>query len=698
MNFLNPLAFIGMAAAGIPLLLHLLNLRRLKTVEFSTLRFLQELQQTQVRRLKLQQLLLLILRTLLIIFAVLAFARPTVPSNLPLLSGNARSSVVILVDNSGSMEAADQRGQRLQQAKDHALKLLDLLTNGDEVCVLPTNGLDPLAPVGFTRTFAEARRQIESIALSPGSANYSLALQQANALFTEAANQHCETFLISDAQAVNRNRTSSDTGVVLKRDVTVFLMKIGDGLSGLEQNLSVDSVHMITKLPQVNRPVEVEAFIRNGSTTNATGVLVSMAVNRNRVTQRALDIPAGATRSIVLAAPIQRSGAMNVSVELEADALKSDNVRYLGLTIPPPARTAVVGDGLEAALVSTALSLQPVQQSITVAHKVPSFAAVAPFLQDVDVVFIAGGAVTASDVSLLRQFVERGGGLVVFANDDGVQAELLEQFGLHADGERSAPTGKPWTIRTVDDRSPLLEGVFKQEHDRRLVESPKILRQVMVSGGMSVLTSDVGPILSEGSLGSGRMLFYAMGADGSWGSLGSTGLFPATVVRSAIYLSSTRATGINVAVGEPFTIHVPSRYTGEATFTISDVLGARLTATPMQLANGSTIAVAGQPVPGVVTCNTVNGVGVSAIAVNAPTDESRLSFNDNDSWLQSVRALAMKPDHVVVATGRTVADAVRTARQGSELWPLCILLALLCGVSESLIARYGATERVAATA
>ena len=90
MNFLNPFVLFGMLAAGIPLVLHLLNLRKLRTVEFSTLRFLEELQQTRVRNLKLQQILLLILRTLIIVFAVLAFARPTIPGNLPLLGAQQR--------------------------------------------------------------------------------------------------------------------------------------------------------------------------------------------------------------------------------------------------------------------------------------------------------------------------------------------------------------------------------------------------------------------------------------------------------------------------------------------------------------------------------------------------------------------------------------------------------------------------------
>ena len=43
MTFLNPFVLFGLAAAAIPLVLHLLNIRKLRTIEFSTLTFLKEL-------------------------------------------------------------------------------------------------------------------------------------------------------------------------------------------------------------------------------------------------------------------------------------------------------------------------------------------------------------------------------------------------------------------------------------------------------------------------------------------------------------------------------------------------------------------------------------------------------------------------------------------------------------------------------
>jgi len=47
MTFLNPAILFGLLAASIPIIIHLLNLRKLKKIEFSTLQFLKELQKNK---------------------------------------------------------------------------------------------------------------------------------------------------------------------------------------------------------------------------------------------------------------------------------------------------------------------------------------------------------------------------------------------------------------------------------------------------------------------------------------------------------------------------------------------------------------------------------------------------------------------------------------------------------------------------
>ena len=73
-TFLNPLLLAGLAAVAIPIAIHLFNFRRPQRIDFSTLRFLRELEATAMRRVRIRQWVLLALRALAVVFLVLAFA------------------------------------------------------------------------------------------------------------------------------------------------------------------------------------------------------------------------------------------------------------------------------------------------------------------------------------------------------------------------------------------------------------------------------------------------------------------------------------------------------------------------------------------------------------------------------------------------------------------------------------------------
>ena len=141
MTFLNPAILFGLFAASIPIVLHFLNLRKLKRVEFSTLVFLKELQKTKIRRIRLKQWLLLLLRIAIIIFFVSAFARPTVKNFSIGNSSAAKTTAVIIIDNTFSMSVIAENGSYLNLAKRAAKNLLKNFQDGDEVAVIQAGAL-----------------------------------------------------------------------------------------------------------------------------------------------------------------------------------------------------------------------------------------------------------------------------------------------------------------------------------------------------------------------------------------------------------------------------------------------------------------------------------------------------------------------------------------------------------------------------
>src|SRR5687768_16210926 len=76
--FVTPaFAVAGLALASIPIVIHLLNRRRFKTVQWAAMDFLLRAMKKNRRRLKFEQWLLLATRCALLALLGLALARPT---------------------------------------------------------------------------------------------------------------------------------------------------------------------------------------------------------------------------------------------------------------------------------------------------------------------------------------------------------------------------------------------------------------------------------------------------------------------------------------------------------------------------------------------------------------------------------------------------------------------------------------------
>jgi len=117
-EFLQPLALLGLAGAAVPALLHLLQRRQPPTLPFPAVRYLIEADERDSRRLRLRNLLLLLLRTMLIALLALAASRPVVPTAFG--RAHAPSAVVLILDNSLSSGVVVDGRPRLDALRDAA--------------------------------------------------------------------------------------------------------------------------------------------------------------------------------------------------------------------------------------------------------------------------------------------------------------------------------------------------------------------------------------------------------------------------------------------------------------------------------------------------------------------------------------------------------------------------------------------------
>src|SRR5688572_23740146 len=135
MNFLNAALLAGVAALSIPIIIHLFHKSRFKVVKWGAMHLLEAVLRTNQRRVKIEQWILLAIRTLIPILLALAMARPLWTGSSKLI-GDAKSATVVLLDNSYSMEAARAGTSNWSIARDETQRLIGELRNGSQVYVL----------------------------------------------------------------------------------------------------------------------------------------------------------------------------------------------------------------------------------------------------------------------------------------------------------------------------------------------------------------------------------------------------------------------------------------------------------------------------------------------------------------------------------------------------------------------------------
>jgi len=138
MTFLAGALLAGLALAAIPVIIHILNRRKAKVIDWGAMRFLEFSLATRGRRVLIEEILLLVVRTLLIAALVLAAARPLLVNRYFAAGGQTNQDVVIVLDVSMSMSATPPLAEMnyFEQAREAAVRVIERLEPGDSVAIV----------------------------------------------------------------------------------------------------------------------------------------------------------------------------------------------------------------------------------------------------------------------------------------------------------------------------------------------------------------------------------------------------------------------------------------------------------------------------------------------------------------------------------------------------------------------------------
>jgi hypothetical protein len=309
-GFLHPWVLAGLAAAAIPILLHLLARREPPTVVFPAVRYLVSTTREHQRRLKLQNWLLLFLRTLLIVVVVLAAAGPSIPqSGVP---GHAPTALVLIVDNSPSSGAVVDGAPQLGQLVAAARQVLARATPDDPLWLITADGI----PRRGDR--ASLGELLNSVSISPRRLELGSAINLAGEVLAPETRPG-EIILLTDLQASAMSAARPAAPLVVGRPNAVSPPNVGiGGIDAGSQPWSSDGGRITVSLVGDSGP----------------GVPVSARL-ANRPARQALAHAGGAISLDLAGAP---SGWWTLTAELSPDEFRVDDQRVTAVRIAPVAR------------------------------------------------------------------------------------------------------------------------------------------------------------------------------------------------------------------------------------------------------------------------------------------------------------------------------------------------------------------------
>jgi len=707
-SFLNPLALLGLVAVAAPLLLHVFTLQQPKTVDFSSLAFVKEIQESAVRRVRIKEWLLLALRMLAIACLVLAFSRPTLTGDLASLAGQARTAHGLVVDNSLSMGVdATQGGSALDQARRRLQGPIDFAGEDDDIAVQPVSA----SPIGDETTTVYASPQgasetLSSLSPKTGADRLAPTISRAAERIDTSSAPRKVVYAASDLQ---ESTLGTAENVELPDDIEVRLLPID---RQTPSNVGVTDVSVKSRIVQSEQPLEMEATLVNHGTDPLTNYVASVYLDDQRVAQTTVTLKPGVETSASFTVTPTDRGWLTGAVTTEDDGFPPDDRHHFALNVPEVRRVLVVrGSDQETRYVDLALSSEVSAdrvafQRTSIREQDLSSTDLNPY----DAVLLVGPrTLSGASIDAIARFVDRGGGVLLFPNREA----RLEDYNTLLDtleaGRVDTFLGSPDTQQNVasfgqvDLEHPLFEGVFEQSDrsDDAEIEQPDIYFALKFRasgrGGQTLIELTNGtPFLHEVRHGNGRLLISAVAPSLAWSDLPTQGLFVPLLYRSIYYLSaSAPPLGPQLLAGRPGEVRIPG-ITPDASLRLTGPGGTNLIPDQRALFGATVLQVGSNlQTAGVYDIETENRI-VRRLAVNVDPAESNLRTSPPDSAASALEAALDAPVEVLRGSGAgDLADTLRTREAGTEIWNLFLLLALAFLVAEMLVSSQWRPETTA---
>lgn len=735
MGFLELAYLWALPVITIPVLIHLIFRQTYKKHAWAAMEFLLRAFKKTRRRLVLENLLLLLLRILVVLCFVLAFARPLVATWLPFMKAVARTEgdVIVVVDTSYSMMLQEGSKTTFDRAIDEAKRLVESLDGKGGVSIV-TMCDQPEVLMEFSPNHDSVLRTLDNLEATGGATDVAATLERVNELLNDAKYRlhgKRQVYVFSDLMKygwILKERKVERveqlfTEMADKLD-QFMLVDLGEGSEHF--NLAVDRVASTEKIIGKELPAQFVATIKNRGARPVAGLRVNFWMGDVRRDTKTIDrLGPGESTSVLFSEIFSTSGATSVSVTVDGDKyLTIDDHRAHAFDIVDKIRVVLVdgdpqnwSENAETHYLAHALKPESADATPTRASRFlferrmlnrEEFQRETTFGRGDDVVVLANvGYLTEEKEADLEKFVRQGGGLLVFAGDQlqpQVYNERLLKRGLMPVRLADKPVGEVgYDSKTMVRLHPDFEHpMFTFFKDLTQLFGPKAIGRYYpcepdTDPSVRVVArfgdAAGAPAIVERRLERGRIVFVATTADDGWHMLPMYDVMMLPMIHEMVYHLVSRLEGDrDVLVHAP--IEFPMReVASEVRIAVPDAKGVPQASTTKLPTMTDRFSYEKTAQPGVYRIeldridSTTGRSRTDKVyyAVGVLPEEGDLEHLGKDGLTKSYEALREKP----YAFGKTAStlDPMATPDRHGQIWQLLIVVALLAMLAESLLAQ-----------
>lgn len=537
MGFLNWWHWAVFLLAALPIIIHMLNRLRYRTVQWAAMIFLLKANKAATRRAKLRQYLLLACRALAILFLVWAMMRPVVGGWLGSTAGGASEVVVVLLDRSASMEAkagGDDTGSR----RAHALELLRQAAKNSSGSrfVLIENVLRQPVEIADAGTLTTMQMAQATDAVADLPAMFRSALEY----LVKNRPGSAEVWVASDLQASNWRAESPEWADInarfagLPQETRVRVLDLG---AKTQTNLSV-SLRGAEFRPSKTKPEQGTAVATvEFRATNSSGTFPLRLTRDGSVSQSDLELRSPLQRQ-AFKFDIQQlptAGGWG-KLELPADEWPADNTAYFAYRRPEALQAVVVSEGTAARILAAAAAPEIGRLDRSAELVSPADFGRAKS-KDAALIVWQGSAPSGEVEGKLKAFVESGGVLLLVPPGGTEGTGPLGVSWNATEKPREALRVSTWDeldgpLARTDSGSSLPVG-------RLEVQQRQVPRFADETAHVHGLFSDGLAFLVEKRIGDGRIFALATVPDPAWSTLGE-GYVLLPMVQRMLQLGASR--------------------------------------------------------------------------------------------------------------------------------------------------------------